>query len=451
MSLQLPADFRQSMSKILADDQLANFTTALETSPPVSIQLHPEKATTPLSNGEQTPWYERGRYLNERPVFTLDPHFQAGAYYVQEASSMFINQLAKTHLPTDRPWKILDLCAAPGGKSCLLAAIAPAGSLLVSNEVIKSRYGILKYNLAKWGMDNCWSTNLDPERFSALESFFDLVVVDAPCSGEGMFRKDHAAATEWSLENVGLCAVRQQRILRAAAPLVAEQGLLIYSTCTYNFKENEQQAQYLEQTGNFEILQSDFPQDWQITPGQPGYRFYPHKTKGEGFYAFAARKTTAAVIKRRKTKKPGHWTLLKDKDCSLPKSLLEFPENYQFYQDKSGMIHAVNKDWITSMEEMVAALGRLDMGFPVGTIKGKQIIPAAELALHTARKKALPTYEVDLQTALQLLKKETPPLVDLERGWQLITYQGNGLLWVKGLGNRYNNYYPAGWRIRMAL
>lgn len=451
MKHPLPEAFINQFQGILNTGEVNSLSEALQGESPTSIQLHPSKAMSLPENATQVPWYANGRYLDQRPVFTLDPSFQAGAYYVQEASSMFISQLATANLPTNRPWKILDLCAAPGGKSCLLAAIAPQGSLLVSNEVIKSRYGILKYNLAKWGIDNCWTTNHDPEKFEALAGFFDLVVVDAPCSGEGMFRKDPAAIGEWSSENVKLCAARQERILQAAAPLVAQDGLLIYSTCTYNRKENENQAQFLTSKHPFEIIQTDFPSDWNISSDGIGYRFYPHKTKGEGFFAFAARKLKDEAPRKRKQKPPGHWVPMKEKAATLAALLLRQPKKYLFYQDKSGLIHAIDQSWKNEMEVLVAALGRLDMGFPVGTIKGKQIIPAAELAFHTARQADIPSFVVDRMTALRLLKKETPPIPDLPKGWQLISYQGNGLLWVKGLGNRYNNYYPSAWRIRMNL
>ncbi|NJO87465.1 MAG: RsmB/NOP family class I SAM-dependent RNA methyltransferase [Lewinella sp.] len=259
MQHDFPAAFSERLRSELGKEEATQLLLSLaQTSPSVSRHWNPAK-NPPASFAAPVPWYAQGEYLEQRPVFTLDPAFQAGAYYVQEAASMFIAWMAKRWLPAERPWRVLDLCAAPGGKSCLLAAAAPPGSLLVSNEVIKSRYPILRYNLSKWGLDHCYTANLDPERFTGLTGFFDLVLVDAPCSGEGLFRKDPAARQLWNPALVELCAARQSRILSAAHPLVKPNGLLIYSTCTFNSLENEAQATVLSELG-FELLPALAPQ-----------------------------------------------------------------------------------------------------------------------------------------------------------------------------------------------
>ncbi len=451
MKTAWPADFVAQLGTFLPSSEHPAFLEALQSPSPVSVQLHPKKGLERLATARQVPWYAHGRYLAERPVFTLDPAFHAGAYYVQEAASMFIGYIADQLLPRDRPWRILDLCAAPGGKSCQLAAIAPPGSLLISNEIIKNRQQILRYNIAKWGYDQCWTSSLDPSRFSSLAGFFDLVLVDAPCSGEGLFRKDEAAQEEWSAQAVGFCSLRQDRILRAAAPLVGEGGLLLYSTCTYNTQENEQQAKLLEQELGFRIAQPSVPPQWGIEARGPGYRFFPHRLASEGFYALAATPSRPQAVSKYKSKALLHWQLLDKTAASLAAPWLKNSSAYALYQDSKGLIYALHQDRIEDAGILAAALGQIDLGFPLGTLKGKQLIPAPELAFHTARAEDIPTLDVDKTTALQLLKCELPALPQLDKGRYLVTYEGLGLLWINAIGHRYNNNYPSAWRIRMKL
>src|ERR1044071_327939 len=258
---------------------------ALETEPNVSIRLNPSKNTS--LHGEPVPWCSAGRFLPERPIFTLDPNFHAGAYYVQEASSMFLEQAVRSSVDLSKSLRVLDLCAAPGGKSTHLLQLINNESLLVSNEVIRTRATILSENTQKWGKANVIITNNDPKDFTTLSGYFDLVVVDAPCSGEGLFRKDEEAAEEWSEENVNLCALRQRRILGDVWPSLKENGVLIYCTCTYNEAENEDNLQWLSQQKDVEFI------DLPLFPGvekTTGYRFMPHKVKGEGFFIAAIRK-----------------------------------------------------------------------------------------------------------------------------------------------------------------
>lgn len=450
MTDALPTGFIDGLSGVLPPEEMPHFRAALSGTPPVSVQLNPHKSTDLPYPIDVVPWYAGGRYLTDRPVFTLDPSFQAGAYYVQEAGSMFIAHLAQTLLPADRPWKILDLCASPGGKSCLLSSVAPAGSLMVSNEIIKSRYNILRYNLAKWGHDNRWTTNLDPERFSTLTGFFDLVLVDAPCSGEGLFRKDPKAREEWSPEAVSFCGLRQERILRAAAPLLAPEGVLLYSTCTYNQRENEQQASLLTDLG-YQIEQPEVPAEWNLLEKSAGYHFFPHRVRSEGFFALAARQQIDHRPKKYRSKPFPHLSPLAKRYVSEVNQWLQAPEQHQLLSTQNGRILALSKQRRKEAEILATALGRIDLGIPLGEFKGKALVPSAELALHTILSPQLPRLEVDRRTAQLLLKRETPTLPENVRGRYLITHEGLGLLWIKGLGNRYNNNYPTAWRIRMAL
>ncbi|MGI8634527.1 MAG: methyltransferase RsmF C-terminal domain-like protein, partial [Segetibacter sp.] len=204
-----------------------------------SIRLNPLKPTDAikkLPDQEDVPWCSTGRYLSERPSFTLDPVFHGGAYYVQEASSMFLDHIVKEIYKTEKlPQRVLDLCAAPGGKSTLLASALP-DSFIVSNEVIKTRVRILAENISKWGSEHVVVTNNDPKDFKRISGYFDLMVVDAPCSGSGLFRKDTDAINEWSEANVQMCSLRQQRILADAIGALKQNGFLVYSTCSYSLK-----------------------------------------------------------------------------------------------------------------------------------------------------------------------------------------------------------------------
>src|SRR5574344_2855112 len=234
--MNLPEKFSSYTAELFGKESYESFLRALEEDAPVSVRLNPVKSFGFQEEGK-VPWCEQGYYLSERPTFTFDPLFHSGCYYVQEASSMFLDAVLRHYV--SRPVRMLDLCAAPGGKSTLACSALPEGSLLVANELIRSRAQILSENLIKWGYPNCIATNNDPKDFSFLRGFFDLIIVDAPCSGEGMFRKDANALQEWSPENVDLCSKRQLRILYDIWDCLAPEGTLIYSTCTFNERENE--------------------------------------------------------------------------------------------------------------------------------------------------------------------------------------------------------------------
>ncbi|HEX8060200.1 MAG TPA: RsmB/NOP family class I SAM-dependent RNA methyltransferase, partial [Cyclobacteriaceae bacterium] len=279
---KIPEAFERRMT--LRGDFI-EFKKALSEEPVSSIRIN--RLKKPNLAGEHVSWCSTGIYLPERPVFTLDPNFHAGAYYVQEASSMFLEQAVKSSVDLSKPLRVLDLCAAPGGKSTHLLQLISNESLLVSNEVIRSRAMILSENIQKWGKSNVIVTNNDPKDFTELNGYFDLIVVDAPCSGEGLFRKDEDAMQEWSDENVNLCSLRQRRILADVWPALKENGVLIYCTCTYNEAENENNLKWLSEQKDIELIDlPHFPGVEKTT----GYRFMPHKVKGEGFFIAAVRK-----------------------------------------------------------------------------------------------------------------------------------------------------------------
>ncbi|MEL7124150.1 MAG: RNA methyltransferase [Bacteroidota bacterium] len=426
---------------------------ALNEPPPVSIRFNPFKTKKWPENFEGVKWNSNGIYLPKRPLFTLDPYFHAGAYYVQEASSMFLEEAIKQTIDLQHPLKVLDLAAAPGGKTTLLAGMLSSESLLLANEVIKSRYKILRQNVAKWGLPNVYTSNHDASGLTNLSGFFDVVIIDAPCSGEGMFRKDPQSAKEWSTENVKLCASRQKKILADSMNLLAEEGVLIYSTCTYNAEENDMNAKWLHKSFPLEPIKLSLPEEWNITPGEYGYQFYPHKTKGEGFYLAAFKKTVGSNFRFKLPKKRSdNWVKLSSRAQEPLNRWIKNDKAYSAYSRKDGQLQIVlsaHDRWSTILEH---AIPRIDLGTPIGKLKQNKLVPAHDWALSiAANKNRIPTYNVDLTGALHYLKKETLHWDDIPMGWVRIDYKGLGLGWIKKLSNRINNYLPNNARIIMDL
>lgn len=433
----------------------ASFLQALQTSPPVSIRLNPDKLTIPETpflcplTEEQVPWCSQAWYLNQRPVFTLDPCFHSGAYYVQEASSMFPAFILRQIMP-QRPLRVLDLCAAPGGKSTLLASLLPAGSLLVCNEVIRSRASILKENLIKWGCDHVVVTSNDPSAFKALKGAFDIILTDVPCSGEGMFRKDPKAVEEWSESNLRLCAERQRRILNDIWDSLKTDGWLIYSTCTYNPEENEKMLEWILQhykARSIEIHHS-FNGVCSSTEIPYCYHFYPHRISGEGFFTGVIQKQEAQEeIRIKKTNTP------KD-SLRLPpeiQSLLLRTEDIALYKHENilGLIPLAHQEFIRLLEKHLRIVYQ---GCELAELNNRKVKMQHALALSSRLDKSRCTvYEASPEEAIRYLKKEDITVNTPPGAWVLITHQGIALGWGKNLGNRLNNYYPKEWRIRMDI
>lgn len=449
--MNLPENFVAQMQHILGAEY-STFAESLEQERPTAIRLNPrKKVTNDVLFGQETEpvkWNADGRYLPQRPVFTLDPAFHAGAYYVQEASSMFVAEAAKQTLDFEKPVRVMDLCAAPGGKTTLLASLLNEKSLLVANEVIKSRVAPLKENLEKWGFPNYIVSNHDPEDMIDLEGFFDLVLTDAPCSGEGLFRKDPKARNEWSVDSVQLCSARQKRILQAAAMLVAPNGYLCYSTCTYNEKENQENAKWLTQTADFEEVKLNIPAEWNITEKSFGYQFFPHKTKGEGFYLAIFRKTQGSRAEVRGKVK---FNRVPQKKVELLKKWLANPEYFDFYEKPEGAIVAIPTNLANEYSTILRVLQKRSSGFEIGQFKGEDFIPSHDLALSTAISTDLPHVDLSKEDALKFLKKEQISVENAQNGWLLARYEGLNLGVMKVIGNRMNNYLPKEWRIRMDI
>ena len=416
-----------------------------------SVRLHPTKGQG-LSFGERVPWHPSGYYLEQRPVFTLDPLFHAGAYYVQEASSLFLREALLQTVELDAPLAVLDLCAAPGGKSTLLLSELNPDSLLVANEIVPARVPALRHNLTKWGYPNYIASNHHPEDFKNLAGFFDLVVVDAPCSGEGLFRKDPRAIGEWSAEHAWQCALRQQKILEAAIPLTKPQGIIIYSTCTFNPDENEKNIAHWLEEYPVELVRLKVPDSWGIESGKYGYHFYPHRLKGEGFFITALRNTSHSVPPRHKVKSlKGLSKLNKEKEAIVQQWI---DPNYplKYFQKGNDDLVGIPENLFEKIAVVVSALKKRSAGIRLGSIKGGKLVPAHQMSQSLALSKNLPRVELTKDEALYFLKKEDFSLPTLSpAGWNLVTFQGLGLGWIKKLPNRANNYLPNEFRIKMEL
>lgn len=420
----------------------------------MSIRLNPRKPAFDTAGLDPVPWCEDGFYLPERPVFTLDPLFQAGAYYVQEASSMLLAEALRQTANLKRPLRVLDLCAAPGGKTTLLASMLPPDSMLIANEVIRTRIPILRENVEKWGYPNMVIANHDPDDFAGLAGFFDVVLVDAPCSGEGLFRKDVAARQEWSEENVQTCSARQKRILAAAAPLLDEKGILIYSTCTYNDSENVQNVQFLMENG-FKNRQLDLPPEWNIMERQTGtsvgYQCYPHRVRGEGFFISVFQKTSFAPALKTSSRPFRDWRPLRPRETTEVRGWLANPDQFSYWTKPNLDVVAVPVALEKALYLVNDVLKNKGFGLDLGTFKGTDFIPAHALALSTALAPGLSGVELSREDALRYFKKENLVMDESVRGWLLARHKGLPLGWMKGVGNRVNNYLPKDWRIRMEI
>ena len=451
--MNLPQAFIERTRHLLGETQYPQFEEALQTEIPVSIRPNPAKCQAE-AEGEPIPWASSGMYLKTRPTFTFDPLFHAGCYYVQEASSMFVEKVLREYVK--EPVVMLDLCAAPGGKSTLCRSVLPEGSLLVANEVMRNRSQILAENLMKWGHPEVVVTNNDPVDFTDLTHLFDVILTDVPCSGEGMFRKDQVAVDEWSLENVDVCWKRQRRILNDIWPALKPGGLLIYSTCTFNCEEDEDNVAWIARELGAEILSVPVEESWGITGNLAGkdfpvYRFLPHCTKGEGFFLAVLRKHEGEVDRSEKKKK-GKDTKGKALQLVVPKEVKSWlKEAGRFeYTVKETSLHAFPKafsDVYVLLEQHVKVI---HAGVTIGEWKGKDLVPHHSLAMSTALEEGVfPRTELTYEQAIAYLRKEGLVLdASVPRGYVLVTYQQVPLGFVKNIGNRANNLYPQEWRIR---
>lgn len=479
--MKLPEQFIDTIKKQLPDGDalLAALNSGEEL---VSIRIN-KKKISPQFELEKTAWCNTGYYLNKRPSFTLDPLFHAGAYYVQEASSMFIEEIFKQPGITDKETstlKILDLCAAPGGKSTHLLSLINTKSLLVANEVIRTRTAVLAENLSKWGHTNYVVTNNDASDFAVLENYFDVIVCDAPCSGEGMFRKDAAACNEWSAANVLLCAKRQKRIVADVWNALKPGGVFIYSTCTFNEQENEDNVKWICETLYATSLQLSLNKQWSVvetpaninvsgnTDNNFGYHFYPHKIKGEGFFIAAIRKNGEVVAEHKKSKNEKYKSksttgILNATDkIILPVSNWIKSADFNFITEYN-YISIFPKELTEDLVLLKEKLKVVSYGTQLAEQKGTNYIPMQSLANSIdLNKDAFTLVKLNLTDALRYLKGETNFSLTINDGLVLLCYaqknEGSGinenifpLGFAKKIGNRINNYYPKNRMIRMQI
>jgi 16S rRNA C967 or C1407 C5-methylase (RsmB/RsmF family)/NOL1/NOP2/fmu family ribosome biogenesis protein len=451
--VNLPDQLIRQLRPVAGFD-LEHFVAAHEQAAPTSIRLHPLKGNSVSVNRDTpVPWSPGAYYLPARPLFTTDPLLHAGAYYVQEASSMFLSAVLETIMPQPGNLRVLDLCAAPGGKSTLIASRLTESDLLISNDVIRTRAAILEENMTRWGYANTWVSSNDPRDFGRISNYFDIIVVDAPCSGSGLFRKDARAVDEWSEDNVKLCAERQQRILADILPALKKDGYLVYATCSYSAEENEANLDFLADHGPFESVPVPTNQTWGITRvhspkhGIEGYRFFPDKVKGEGFFISVLQKTEGAREIQYQRFKTAQNKLVKANAAYLLQDA-----TFNFIENERGLytaIHAIHEADYHFLKEYIY-LRRA--GTLLGSPAQKDWIPEHDIALSVHASSELPFIELDLENALLFLKKENFTLPDgTGKGWYIVRYKGQGLGWIKALGNRVNNYLPKSWRIRMEI
>ena len=453
----------------LDDGRFASLAETLtETAPEVSVRLNPRKFSpageTPFPE-EPVPWCEGGIYLSERPKFTFDPALHQGVYYVQDASSMIMGAVAAelARRLAGGPLLWLDACAAPGGKTTAALDALPSGSLVVANEFDYGRAEILAENVAKWGSPYTVGPRGDTARCRAVGEVFDVVAVDAPCSGEGMMRKDATACQQWSAALVEECVARQKEILSNVWDALRPGGYLVYSTCTFNTRENEEMVEWLCGEYGAEPVDMEFPFgiDGAVGSDLPALRFIPGRVRGEGLFM--------AVVR-----KPGEWTPREfpgentpgkgrkgtgkrkggGKAPEIPSEVRAWiipgeRENFLLTATENGL-RAFPAQWSDLLSLFLKKLQVISAGTELAETRGHDVVPTQALALSTLLDAdAFPRVETDRETALAYLRREAVALPrETPRGFVLLTYGGRPLGFVKNLGNRANNLYPKEWRIK---
>lgn len=412
--MYLPQDFIRYTSDLFGPQRWAQYMASLDEPAPTSIRFNPFKYRGEPLFHQMTPvpWCKGGFWLSARPDFTHDPLFHGGVYYVQEAASLFLDEVV--HQTVKNPVLALDLCAAPGGKSTLLRGALPKGSVLVSNEPDRRRANILLENMLKQGHPDVLVTHNYAADFQKTGWTFDVILADVPCSGEGLFRRDTAAVNEWSLQNVLFCQKRQRQILQDVWPCLRAGGILIYSTCTFNTHENEENVRFICEELGAEVVPVCVLPAWQITGSllknyqPPVYRFISGITKSEGLFM--------AVLRKKGTPAAHAWRT----------------ETVRRFAQAHRLIHLLSD------------------GIPAFERKGKEEIPSVAHALSIATAPdAYPRAELTREQALRYLHRESLVLpASAPKGFVRVTYQDYPLGFVKNLGDRANNLYPKNWAVR---
>lgn len=456
--MTLPSLFIEQMKQLLGDD-FKKFEAAMALPKSVAIRLNSRKPLSgPPYEGTPVGWCAQGLSLPARPLFTLNPLLHAGCFYVQEASSMIYHHIFRTLAgrlaSSSSPLRVLDTCAAPGGKTTAIIDALPDDAVVVANEFVSTRANILAENLAKWGSPNCIVCNSDTEVFS--RPIFDIVAVDAPCSGEGMMRGEPAAVDQWSPRLVESCATLQRQILDKAAMAVKPGGFLVFSTCTYNQKEDEENARYVVDSLGFMPVEIPVEPAWNIHPAFgfdiPAMRFIPGVAGGEGLFATVFQKNADAdadLLMPRNGKRKNeikNFAKIKAPECSA----WVRPDFSDFHSQRDS-VYALSAATAETLGMLTPTTKTLSAGIEVATAKGRDFVPSPKLAMSLGlRRGAFPEVEADETMALAFLRREalTPPS-STPKGYVLLTFSGYPLGFMKNLGFRANNLYPNEWRIRI--
>lgn len=456
--MDFPARFVERLRAQLGDAESRALLEALDTQPPATLRANPAKGWRPAQAGtEPVAWWEEGRYLPQRPLFTVDPAFHAGCYYVQEAASQFVGRIVAGCRPEGK--RILDLCAAPGGKTTLYASLVGPDGLVVANEIDRRRVQVLADNVRKWGTGNVAVVAGDSPAVCAFARTFDVVAVDAPCSGEGMFRKDPNARAQWSEGNVNLCAERQRALLDDAWQALKPGGLLIYSTCTFNREENERQLEELfERVGEGEFARApEVPCDgtWGIVTGSVGaaqtFRFFPHRTRSEGLFVSVVAKSEGAKRAHGPSRPPRpRRSPLAEVPRAAWRELagwLREPDACEFVQ-AGDTCYAFRRAQAELIRQLAAATGVIYSGVAMGQCYNGKLKPDHALALSTALARGrVPSAELDAERAVEYLRRGTVAPQGLAEGMNIVTHDGRPIGFAKRIGHRVNNLYPQTMRI----
>ena len=455
MRTPLPVEFVNSMRCQLGADEAEQLFSALDTEPATSVRHNPFKEA-PQFDGEPVGWCPWGCYLSQRPQFTLDPLLHAGAYYVQEASSQFVAHLLASE--SMEGCRVLDMCAAPGGKSTIYSTLVGRSGLVVANDINRSRTLALADNVQRWGLGNVVVTCNEPSHIGTFEHWFDVVAVDAPCSGEGMFRKMYEARTEWSSASVEQCVARQRDILAEAWRALRPGGRLIYSTCTFNTNEDEGVVEWLMAEFGDEVVAADevsIDPAWGVVSSRIGafqcFHFYPHRARGEGFFAAVAMKRDAQL--KRVTPKAR-------RKIFTPVAVADRKEAERWFDDPQRValrmvgdtIYGYDADVVEDVKALSESLSVVYSGVAVGQIFKGRLKPEHALSLYVGLNgEVVPSAELPLDEAVEYLRRGDVAAAHFSEGLNIVRYKGLPIGFVKRIGARCNNMYPKDLRIIKTL
>ncbi|HUR31543.1 MAG TPA: hypothetical protein VMZ69_08920 [Saprospiraceae bacterium] len=446
MKKEFPQEFVKRMYNQLGAEA-EEFFNALSDPSPTSIRLNHKKGEASFSGLDKVPWCDEGYYLPNRPAFHLDPFWHGGAYYVQEASSMILDAVLNQIITNSDPKTWLDVCAAPGGKTGILAKHLGPHDILIANEVVSQRRSVLRENLYKAGYLNTFITAEQPSSFK--EPFVDIMLIDAPCAGEGMMRKEPEAIKQWSPSLVRECSLMQQRIVHSAIRALRPGGILIYSTCSYSKAENIENVREFGEKFPLTSMPLEFPADWKIKEvvdkGVTGYQLYPHNVKGEGlFFAVLQNQSQQDEVQHRVRKQTSAFALLP----TWLNNHLAQPEMWRLRKE-SVSNEFIHVDAEEKANDLLTRFPRAELVAEAGQLKGKDFIPSHFLAMANLYASSQNKIELDLDKSLDYLERNTNtlPVVD-ENGWYLIFFQNTCIGWAKSTSQGWKNHYPLHWRLR---